>query len=282
MRHFACHLCASLAVAARGCTVRHPHPHLAGQDVRLRRPHRRPPLAASSPTTSPPGRSTRARPGAQAADIAVVGGIGRISTVVKCIRGIRAACDGSSRHRTVGARSIHLDSATSSRARRSSTSSTARSRCAPCRDRLTAMALGNHEFDQGAVNLELAVSEVRRSFPILAANYSFADPNDSDAAQAAQRHPAVRRSSTSTGCKVGIIGMGNLSSIAGHHRGRQLARRPPDRRDQAIPTRSSAAAPAGRRARRGLAPRPRRGRGRRRRRRVARSERRGRRSTAST
>src|SRR5262249_11706838 len=76
---------------------------------------------------------------------------------------------------------------------------------------LNAMALGNHEFDKGAVNLELMKSRFG-SFPILAANYAFTDPKD-------PTQPKLRLLIAPytvfnvQGLRVGVIGMGNLSSL---------------------------------------------------------------------
>src|SRR5262249_23977739 len=78
---------------------------------------------------------------------------------------------------------------------------------------LSAMALGNHEFDKGAVNLELQYQKFG-GFPILAANYEFADPTD-------PTQPKLDREIGSysmfnvEGLKIGVVGMGNLSSIQG-------------------------------------------------------------------
>src|SRR6185369_12421958 len=78
---------------------------------------------------------------------------------------------------------------------------------------LSAMALGNHEFDKGAVNLEEQYQKFG-GFPILAANYMFEDPAD-------PTQPKLRNvihdwtAANVGGLKVGIIGLGNLSSIQG-------------------------------------------------------------------
>jgi len=74
-----------------------------------------------------------------------------------------------------------------------------------------AMAIGNHEFDRGALNV---ATQLQRwaNFPVLGANYKFGDPND----------PASTKMGTilqpfqifnEDGLKIAVIGMGNLSSL---------------------------------------------------------------------
>ncbi len=78
---------------------------------------------------------------------------------------------------------------------------------------LTAMALGNHEFDKGSVNLEEQYQKFG-GFPILAANYEFSDPSD----PTQPKLDDIIHDWTSAnvgGLKIGIIGLGNLSSIEG-------------------------------------------------------------------
>ena len=76
-----------------------------------------------------------------------------------------------------------------------------------------AMALGNHEFDRGAQNIATQFQKWS-SFPLLASNYKFD--------QYAQDFPNFGRVGTVTrpfvvlntgGLKVGVIGLGNLSSL---------------------------------------------------------------------
>lgn len=74
------------------------------------------------------------------------------------------------------------------------------------------MALGNHEFDKGAVLLGLQLMNHGPNFPILAANYEWMDPDD-------QRMPKLRRFIQPYmiynvgGLRVGVIGLGNRSSL---------------------------------------------------------------------
>ncbi len=83
---------------------------------------------------------------------------------------------------------------------------------------LTAMGLdgaviGNHEFDAGTTNLVEQVSQFAR-FPVLAANYEFEDPKSPnrlslrDVSRAFQVYDVE-------GIKVGVLGMGNWSSMTG-------------------------------------------------------------------
>ena len=112
-------------------------------------------------------------------------------------------------------------------------------------------------------------------FPILAANYPFADPDRS------ARSPSCATSSTPYDDLRRRRAQGRRHRHGqpvvdpGHHRGRQLARHPPARRPRRVDrARSRLLRPQVDLLVRGLAPRPRRGRGRRRRRRrVARRER---------
>lgn len=75
----------------------------------------------------------------------------------------------------------------------------------------TAVVVGNHEFDAGAENYALQL-EQWSGFPTLAANYVFNDPTEAYA----NRLGALVKPYTVVnmyGLKIGIIGMGNLSSM---------------------------------------------------------------------
>jgi 5'-nucleotidase/UDP-sugar diphosphatase len=77
--------------------------------------------------------------------------------------------------------------------------------------RLDAAAIGNHEFDAGAKNFVQKARDFA-TFPLLAANYSWDVPADSSNNGAAQvSAPYTIR--VVKGLRVGIIGMGNLSSL---------------------------------------------------------------------
>jgi len=74
------------------------------------------------------------------------------------------------------------------------------------------MALGNHEFDKGAVLLGLEIMNNGPSFPILAANYEWADPNDPRAPKLGR---VIQPFSVYNvqGVRIGVIGLGNISSL---------------------------------------------------------------------
>ena len=74
-----------------------------------------------------------------------------------------------------------------------------------------AHALGNHDFDAGARNLYQKLLEHSR-YPVLAANYSFIPSDDPRGIYLAERvRPFVIINTH--GLKVGVIGMGNISSM---------------------------------------------------------------------
>src|SRR3954465_4141412 len=107
-------LAAVAGAGATGCTVQHDSPRLAGQDVRLTVIHTSDLHSRFFPYYFAPGQVDKGlgllpKPGQ---DFAVVGGIGRISTVIKCIRGYQSpVCDQLAG--LVGppaARAIHVDS----------------------------------------------------------------------------------------------------------------------------------------------------------------------------
>jgi 5'-nucleotidase len=208
-----------VAAAGAGCTVQQPIPDLAGQDVHLTVVHTADLHSRFFPYYFAPGQIDKGlglipKTGQ---DFAVVGGIGRVSTVVKCIRGIYTGPPCDSLEPLIGppaARSIHVDSgdifegAPVFNLFQGEVEMRAMSQIG-----LTAMALGNHEFDKGSVNLEEQYQKFG-GFPILAANYQFEDPAD-------PTQPKLRNvihdwtAANVGGLKVGIIGLGNLSSIQG-------------------------------------------------------------------
>lgn len=74
-----------------------------------------------------------------------------------------------------------------------------------------AMIVANHEFDQGALNLGRQI-QANASFPVLAANYRLEDSSQPGASPLS----TVLQPFTTfdlQGLRVGVIGMGNLSSI---------------------------------------------------------------------
>jgi 5'-nucleotidase len=213
------HIPVAAALLAAGCTVQHDSPNLAGQDVHLTVVHTADLHSRFFPYYFAPGQVDKGlglvpKPGQ---DFAVVGGIGRVSTVVKCIRGIYqgGVCDQLAP--LIGdpaARSIHVDSGDIFEgAPVFNTFNGAVEMRAMSQIGLTAMALGNHEFDKGSVNLEEQYLQFG-GFPILAANYLFEDP--SDPTQPKLRDLIGKYTIVNVdGVKIGLIGLGNLSSIQG-------------------------------------------------------------------
>jgi 5'-nucleotidase len=228
MRPFVC-----LALAASACTISVDAPNLAGQDVHLTVVHTADLHSRFFPYYFAPGAidkglglTPKTDPQGHALDFAVVGGIGRVSTVVKCIRGIYQSDypDGEGYTPTCAqiapkigppaARSLHLDSgdifegAPVFNQFNGEVEMRAMSEIG-----LSAMALGNHEFDKGTVNLEEQYQKFG-GFPILAANYHFADPTDPTQPKLADLIHDYQLFNVN-GVKIGVIGLGNLSSIQG-------------------------------------------------------------------
>jgi 5'-nucleotidase len=77
-----------------------------------------------------------------------------------------------------------------------------------------AMVIGNHEFDKGAVNLTQQY-QAWGGFPLLAANYIFADPNSPQEPGSNKLADLVVPYTivNLNGVKIGVIGMGNVSSL---------------------------------------------------------------------
>ena len=219
---------------ACGCTYTSNEPNLKGQDVHLTIVHTADLHSRFFPYYFAPGQIDKGlgllpKPGS---DQAVVGGIGRVARVVKCIRGIYSGqdCDGitefagSPRCPTCAksvaiagepaARSLHLDSgdifegAPVFNLFQGEVEMRAMSGLG-----LTAMALGNHEFDKGAQNLQLQYSNWG-GFPILAANYQFADPSDPTQPKLGDVIHDYSLFDVD-GLKIGVVGLGNLSSLEG-------------------------------------------------------------------
>jgi 5'-nucleotidase len=209
----------ALIATLAGCTVEYPVPNLAGQDVHLTVVHTSDLHSRFFPYYFAPGQIDRGLGlvPKSGQNFAVVGGIARVSTVVKCIRGIYTGPPCDTLEPLTGPpaqRSIHVDSgdifegAPVFNLFNGEVEMRAMSELG-----LTAMALGNHEFDKGSVNLELQYQKYG-GFPILAANYTFSDP--SDYTQPKLRN-LIHDSAIANvgGLKIGIIGLGNLSSIQG-------------------------------------------------------------------
>jgi 5'-nucleotidase len=207
------------------CTVSTPEPDLAGQDVHLTVMHTADLHSRFFPYYFAPGQIDKdlgliPKPGQTTA---VVGGIARVASILKCARGMAplssydpgGLCDSiADMTGPPAARSVHLDSgdifegAPVFNQFNGEVEMRAMSEVG-----LTAMALGNHEFDKGSINLEQQVQKFG-GFPILAANYAFGDPVDPTQPKLADLiHPYTLINVG--GIRLGVIGMGNLSSIQG-------------------------------------------------------------------
>ena len=145
-------------------------------------------------------RSCQSDSNCQDFSTATVGGIARMATLVK-------------RERARAPRSLHLDSGDMFQGApifnlfNGETETRAMGLLG-----VQGMALGNHEFDKGAVLLGLQLMNNGPSFPIMAANYEWADPDD-------PLQPKLRRviypmsMYNVKGIKIGVIGLGNISSL---------------------------------------------------------------------
>jgi len=216
MRHL---LIISLAGAMTGCTISQDAPDLAGQDVHFTILHTADLHSRFFPYYFAPGQIDKdlgliPKPGQTTA---VVGGIARVGTILKCIRGFRTDQVCQDLEPLTGppaARSLHLDSgdifegAPVFNQFQGEVEMRAMSQLG-----LSAMALGNHEFDKGSVNLEEQYQKFG-GFPILAANYLFSDPADPTQPKLADLIGQFTTFNVE-GIRVGVIGMGNLSSIQG-------------------------------------------------------------------
>ena len=221
---------AALALSLSGCTDETEPPDLDGQDVHLTIVHTSDLHSRFFPYYFAPGQIDKGLGLAPKAGqtTAVVGGISRVSTVVKCIRGFYSgpSCYGITEQDPSdpnagepiagppAQRSLHLDSgdifegAPVFNQFNGEVEMRAMSEIG-----LSAMALGNHEFDKGSVNLAQQM-QAFGGFPIMAANYMFGDPTDPTQPKLDLLiHPYTIFNVG--GLVVGVIGMGNLSSIQG-------------------------------------------------------------------
>jgi 2',3'-cyclic-nucleotide 2'-phosphodiesterase (5'-nucleotidase family) len=208
-------LCVTFVLVG-GCTYRQADIALEGQDVALTVMHTSDTHSRYFPYFFAPGQIDQGLGLIPKRDgLAVVGGISRVGTIVKCARGLLSndVCR-SVQHLTgpPATRSMHLDSGDIFQG-------------APVYNLfngevevramtnlgLTAMVVGNHEFDKGS---SVLVQQLQRfaGFPMLAANYQFGDPLDYTQPKLANLIPPFIISNVN-GLKVGIIGMANLSSI---------------------------------------------------------------------
>ena len=185
------------ALALVACTVDHEPPNLAGQDVRLTIIHTADIHSRIFPYNFVPGTIDKSL-GLNPLN-GPYGGIARIAQIVK-------------EQRASAARSIHVDSGDcfqgapvfnlySGEAEFRSLSALG----------LDVMALGNHEFDKGAVNLELQQLRYAR-FPILAANYVFDDPGEAGRPKLGETIKPFTIINAD-GVRIAVIGLANTSTV---------------------------------------------------------------------
>jgi 2',3'-cyclic-nucleotide 2'-phosphodiesterase (5'-nucleotidase family) len=187
---------AALALAA--CTVSTNAPTLQGQDVHLTVLHTADVHSRILPYNFTPNKFDQLD--GLVPDLAPFGGAARMSTLLQ-------------RERSRSSRVIHLDSgdcfqgapifnAFAGAAEMQTMSALG----------VDAAALGNHEFDKGPLNLASQI-KVWAGFPIMAANYTFKDPDSpGDNMLGALIKPYTILDVD--GLKVGVIGMGNVSAIS--------------------------------------------------------------------
>jgi 5'-nucleotidase / UDP-sugar diphosphatase len=187
------------ALAGGSCTVTRDAPNLVGQDVRLTVIHTSDIHSRLFPYTFVPNRFDR--------DYGLLpengpfGGAARMATIIK-------------RERRAAARSLWLDSGDCFQGAPvfNKFKGEAEMRALSLMG-LDAAVVGNHEFDLGAKNLFEQIDNWSE-FPLLAANYLFEDPiNPGERSLRDVVDPYVIFDVD--GLKVGVIGMGNWSSMTG-------------------------------------------------------------------
>lgn len=204
---------AILVVGAAGCTVEQPQPNLVGQDIRMTFIHTSDIHSRLFPYDFVPNRFDR-EDGLLPAN-APFGGVARMATIARDIR-------------ATSRRSLWLDSGDcfqgapvfnyfKGEAELRSLSLAG----------MDGAVIGNHEFDLGSVNLFDQISNWAQ-YPLLAANYIFEDPPNPDAASLKDIVEPYHVYDVD-GLKVGVIGMGNWSSMTGvFEGGNSLGIRPID------------------------------------------------------
>ena len=206
-------LAAVLAVG--GCTVHRPQPNLVGQDIRLTIIHTADIHSRLFPYTFVPNTFDQGY-GLLPAN-APFGGISRISTLVKQIR-------------ATSNRSLWLDSGDCFEGAPvfNEFKGEAEMRALTVAG-LEGAVLGNHEFDLGAKNLFQKIDNWA-SFPLLAANYAWDDPppGATDANGRSLRDVVAPYEIYDVqGLRVGVIGMGNTSTLTSiYEAGNSLGFRP--------------------------------------------------------
>jgi len=196
-----------LALALAGCTVQQPQPSLVGQDIRLTVIHTSDIHSRLFPYTFVPNSFDQGY-GLLPAN-APFGGIARISTLVQSIR-------------ETSNRSLWLDSGDCFQGAPvfNEFKGEAELRALTVAG-LEGAVLGNHEFDLGAKNLFEKIDNWA-GFPVLAGNYAWDDP-PATAKNADGRSlrdvVAPYAIYNVQGLKVGVIGMGNTSTITSIYEG---------------------------------------------------------------
>ena len=203
-------------LAGAGCTVTRDPPKLVGQDIRLTIIHTADIHSRLFPYTFSPNKFDQDY--GLLKDNGPFGGAARMSTIIK-------------RERSRAARSLWLDSGDAFQGApvfnmfKGEAEMRVLSRMG-----LDAAVLGNHEFDLGSQNLYDKIANWAR-FQELDANYLFEDPANP---QAQSLRDVVRPYAVFDvqGLKVGVIGLGNESSMTGiFEGGNSLGVRPLDSND---------------------------------------------------
>jgi 2',3'-cyclic-nucleotide 2'-phosphodiesterase (5'-nucleotidase family) len=199
MRAIVLTLAAGLGLQGAGCTVERDQPDLKGQDIRLTIIHTSDIHSRLFPYTFVPNRFDQ--------DYGLLpangpfGGISRIATIAKDIRS------------TTG-RSLWLDSGDCFEGApvfnmfKGEAEFRSLSRAG-----MDAAVVGNHEFDLGSTNLYQQIDQWAQ-FPLLAANYLFEDPPNPDVRSLKDGVKPYHVFDVD-GLKVGVIGLGNWSSMTG-------------------------------------------------------------------
>jgi 5'-nucleotidase / UDP-sugar diphosphatase len=189
-----------VAALAAGCTTEVDQPDLSGQDVHLTVIHTSDLHSRIFPYQFSPGQIDKGLGlSPRHGDIAIVGGAARIATVIK-------------QERAASARVIHLDSGDIFQGAPVFNQFSGEAEMkVMTRLGLSAMVLGNHEFDKGVTNLVNMKSRYG-GFPLLAANYLYSDPNDA-ASNKLRTVTAPWGIFNAQGLRIGVIGMGNTSSL---------------------------------------------------------------------
>ncbi len=202
-------------LASVGCTVHRSQPNLVGQDIRLTIIHTADIHSRLFPYTFVPNTFDQGY--GLLTSNAPFGGISRISTLVKRIR-------------ATSNRSLWLDSGDCFEGAPvfNEFKGEAEMRALTVAG-LEGAVLGNHEFDLGAKNLFQKIDNWA-SFPLLAANYAWDDPppGAKDANGRSLRDVVAPYEIYDVqGLKVGVIGMGNTSTLTSiYEAGNSLGFRP--------------------------------------------------------